>query len=175
MGNPQSRFISALDRTLVQATLTRPDNTTAYAAGDVIADKATEPSVASIVVGRVSGGGGIIRSAKVVGSANQATKADLEIWLFSVEPTAMEDNAAFDPTDAELLKLVAILDMGSTPTEGNVGSGADGNVVYQKGDLAVPFACAPSDQNLYWVLVVRNSYTPVAQEALTLILGVERD
>jgi hypothetical protein len=175
MGNAQSRVIAAGARFLPSSTITRPDNTTSYAAGDVIADDASEPTVATIQVARVPGGSGIIHDALVVESANQTTKADLEIWLFTSEPTAMEDNAPFDPTDAELLTLVGILDLGDAPTDANPGSGADGNEVYHLTNQDMIFKCASGLQILYWIPVVRNAYTPVAQETFTLILGVEQD
>lgn len=175
MSNARGRMIAAKTRARVSATITRPDDTTAYTAGDAVADATSEPSVASIQVARANGGSGLIRDAQVVSSANQGTKADLEIWLFTAAPTAMEDNAAVDPTDAEMATVVRVLDMGSSPTEGNAGSGADGNVIYQQTGLDIPFECASGAKALYWIPVVRNAYSPVAEETFTLILGVEQD
>jgi hypothetical protein len=44
-----------------------------------------------------------------VDSANQTVKATVELWLFDTTFTPDNDNAAFTPTDAELLTLVGII------------------------------------------------------------------
>ena len=162
-------------------SFTRPANTTQYAAGDAITDHATTPTVQSITVGRNDVGinadhaSGVINYAQLVDSANQATKADLECWLFRESPTAMEDNAAFDPTDAECATRVGVLDFGNEPDEGNATVGAGGNCVYEVANLGIPFECETDSFALYWVLVERGTYTPVSEETFTLILSVLLD
>ena len=161
--------------TVAEATLTRPNDTAVYAAGDVVSNSTGAPVVQPISVARENAGGGVIQSAVLVVSANQATKGDFEVWLFDTVPTAMEDNAAFDPTAAEMANLVGVIDFGGAPLVGNAGAGAAGNCVYTVDAPSLPYKCGAGTTNLWWVLVVRNAYTPTAVEVYTLRLGDLQD
>jgi len=161
--------------TVAVAALTRPDDAAVYAAGDVVSDDTAAPTAQTISVARANNGGGVIQSALLVDSANQATKGNFEVWLFDAAITAMEDNAAFDPTDAEMANLVGVIRLGDAPNVGLVTAGADGNCVYTYEAPSLAFKCGAAVQTLWWVLVVRNAYTPVAEETFTLRLGVLQD
>lgn len=157
-------------------SFTRPNNTTQYAANDAVSDSDSAPSVLEFDVARGDGGSGVILQAICVDSANQATKPDLELWLFDTAPTGKEDNAAFDPSDAETRNLVAIIPFGNADFLGGIAtSGADGNCVNDVQGLAIPFNCKGNDKKLYGLVVVRNAYTPVAQEVFKFRLKVAQD
>lgn len=161
--------------TLAAGAVTRPADTNAYTAGDAISGSTTAGTLIQIPVARKQGASGIISSVQVVDSANQATKADLELWLFTGDLATHNDNAAFAPTDAELTDRVGIVDLGSSPDVGLATAGAGGNCAYQSTNVNLPFRCAGGERNLYGALVVRNAYTPVSGEVFTVILGVLQD
>lgn len=153
---------------VASGSVTRPANTTQYATGDAIGTAAT--SVIELTgCGRQLGGSGVISNVLVVDDAAPATKADLELWLFASAPAGEVDNAAFTPTDAELLELVGVVDLGSSPYVG------DGNCVYQALTQNLCYRCSDEDRSLYGTLVVRNTYTPVSGEVFTVSLGVLQD
>jgi len=161
--------------TLAAGAVTRPADTNAYTAGDAVSGSTTAGVCIEIQAGRKRGSSGLITSVQVIDSANQATKADLELWLFTAGLATHNDNAAFAPTDAELTDRVGIVDLGSTPDEGLATVGAGGNCAYQETNVNIPFRCAEDDRNLYGALVVRNAYTPVSAETFTVILGILQD
>lgn len=160
-------FVKALGRArFVAANFTRPNDTNAYAAGDVIADSTSAPTIITLS-GAVKGEGesSMILSASLFSSANQATKLDARLWLFDTTVTMDNDNAAFTPTDAELRTLLAVIAFPSTAwIGGDATSGAGGNAVCQAQALWLPIVAANKTNNIFAVLEARNAYTPVAQE-----------
>ena len=164
---------------MVTTTLTRPTETPAvqYAAGDVLANSLTTPTVLTFEdIADEEGQGGKIVGFVIVDSANQSTKAQLALYFFDTAPAATNDNAAWAPTDAELLRMQARLASGSF-VAANPGSGADGNALaypataaYQMG---YPFKCAAGSKDLYCVPTVLNTYTPLSAESFTFTLMVE--
>lgn len=165
------RFLG-VSRTIA-ANFTRPNDTNQYTAGDVLCDSTSAPTIITFArAAREQKGNGIIQSALMVSSANQATKPDLRLWLFDTTITMDNDNAAFTPTDAELRTLVAVI---AFPVGNWIGgdatSGAGGNAVCNPQALWLPFNCTVSN-DLFGVLEVRNTYTPVAQERFDIRLGI---
>ena len=74
----------------------------AYSAKDAVGGLLTFANAA-----RAAGGTGIIHSLTLADKAD--AKAVLELWLFDRTFAAVADNAAFDPTDAELLTCVGVI------------------------------------------------------------------
>jgi hypothetical protein len=158
-------------------TLTRPADTTAYAAGDMVADSTSAPT-ANVLAGAAlaNGRGGTIKAITLIDSANLATPGDFEIWFFNAAYTLANDNAAFAPTDAVAETVQAIVSLpGSGSIVGNAGADAAGNRVYQVKGIDKDFDCAAGNNDLWWALVVRNAYTPVSAEKFTLIVDVEQN
>lgn len=161
--------------TKITASKTRPSDTTAYASGDVINESTTAGTVWTFDnCARENGGGGVISRVLVGDSANQSTKAVLELWLFTATLTADFDNAAFTPTDAEMLTLVGVVQLPNVFV-GDATSGAGGNCVYSSGQIHLPFECAAASETLYGVLVPRNAYTPVSAEVFDITLVISQD
>lgn len=159
---------------VVRASVTRPANTTAYTAGDIIAAITTDNHLTFSDVVENSGGTGSIDGVRVTSSANQTTKPDLELWLFHTDIVEVGDNVAFAPTDAEMLTRVGIIDLSLNSWKtGNAASGAAGNSCIEVSNLGAIFNTATKD--LYGVLVVRNAYAPVTGEIFTVELLVTRD
>lgn len=171
-----SRSISS-QQVEVSDSFTRPADTTAYTAGDAISNATgtTHTYLTFSDCAAAVGGGGTVISGVLASSANQGTKLDAELWLFHTAPTAMEDNAAFDPTDAEMLTVVGIIEFGTSDWYvGNAGAGATGNAVALGSTGVFPFVCQSTSKDLYGLLVARNAYTPVSGEVLTVTLQVQQ-
>ncbi len=157
------------------ATLTRPADTNAYTAGDVIADATSGATVFTIPnVGGTTKGGTIIQDIICIDSASVATKPDLELWLFDTAPAAQQDNAAYAPTDAELLRLVGVVSFATGSFKvGLATAGAGGNSICESGQLGIPINTTQvSGGALYCMLVVRNAYVPVSAETFTFRVRV---
>ena len=169
-------------RGVASDSITRPSNTTAYAAGDVVSEVTTNDhltfSLANLTSGFQVVGTGKIESARCMINANQATKPDLELWLFDTDIAEVADNSAFAPTDTEILTLVGVIDFAVANFKvGLAGSGAAGNIVQQINNLDIPYKTAGDNQNgnLYGQLVVRNAYTPISAELFHVELVVAQD
>lgn len=159
----------------VSAAFTRPADTTPYAAGDVVADSTSAATIIQFPrIAQNDVGCGMIQQVRLVTSANVATKPDLQLFLFDTAPGVVNDNAAFAPTDAEMLRCVAVI---AFPTGsfvvGNAGAGAAGNAICDAQNLMIPFNMLAANTNaLYGVLVVRNAYVPVSGEVFTFLVTV---
>jgi hypothetical protein len=156
-----------------EATFTRPSDTTAYAAGDVVCNSTSAPTIMEFSpVLKLHSSGSVLAQAILVTSANVATKPDLELWLFDTTITMDNDNAAFTPTDAEMKTLVGIIEFPTADFKvGTATSGADGNAVCQASNLGIVVNTVTGTKtSLFGVLVVRNAYVPVSGEVFTVRL-----
>lgn len=154
----------------VSDSCTRPANTTAYTAGDVVGDGAVLEFVGA---SRRSGEFGVVQKAIIFSSAYVATAPDLELWLFDTTVTADADNATFTPTDAELATLVGIVPFTTANWKGgDLTAGVGGNNVCSVLNINLPFNTTGNQNSLYGVLVVRNAYVPVSGEIFTVRLGI---
>lgn len=159
----------------VNSSFTRPSDTTAYAAGDALADSTSAPTVNTITnAARINAGSGVILNATLIDSAAVATAGSFEAWIFDTTWTPDNDNAVFTPTDAELATLVCIVPF-NVSYVGDATVGAGGNRVYQSDPVNRGFVCGAASRNLFWVLVLRNAFTPVSAEIFTLRLTILQD
>lgn len=74
----------------------------AYSANDAVGGKLTFTDAAR------ASGGSIVIEAAIIGDKSSALSS-VELWLFDADFTAVADNAAFDPDDADLGALFAII------------------------------------------------------------------
>lgn len=153
----------------VDASFTRPSDTTAYAAGDSINNSTTAPTIITFsnVCGPVGAQDGtvssVIQEITVIDSANEGTKLACELWLLDTTMTMDNDNAAFTPTDAEAQSAIAVIAIATTDwKEGTAGTG--GNCVAHMRNLRIPVHVNAATNAIYGVLVARNAYTPISGE-----------
>ena len=144
---------------LVNATFTRPANTTPYTAGDVIGELLTFG--ADFSTGR-------IESAVLVDSASESVKPDADLFLFDEIPDVAADNSTFAPTDVQLAHCVAVLSFLSQ----NFKTGATNGVIHVTPTSGLGTAFVTQGGKLYGVLVARNAYTPISQEIFVVRLGL---
>lgn len=166
-------FVRGVGHT-VSTGYTRPNDTTAYAAGDVVCDSTSSPTILTFTnVVKDRQGAAIIQSACLVSSASVATKPDFELWLFDTAITMDNDNAVFTPTDAEMLTCVGVIAFPQSSFKvGDATVGAGGNSICSIQNIGLAVTTTTSVQNLFGVLVVRNAYVPVAQEVFTIRLNI---
>lgn len=169
-----TQIISTRGRTIA-ANFTRPADTTAYAAGDVVADSTSAPTIITFArAAKEVGGHGIIQEAIVVSSQNAATKPDLELWLFDTAITMDNDNAAFTPTDAELRTLIGVIAFPVASFKvGDAGAAAAGNVICDVQGLNLQVNTVNTSNAIYGVLVVRNAYAPASAERFDIRLKIK--
>lgn len=158
----------------IAAAFTRPADTNAYAAGDVVNNSTSAPLVLTFnraaLDGDASAGGygsgGIIQHAEIVGNANQATKPDLELWLFDTAPSIPNDNAAFAPSFAEMKTVIGVIAFPVASFKvGNATVGAGGAVICEASNIGLPFnVVGTNNAAIFGILVVRNAYTPTSGE-----------
>jgi len=129
----------------------------AYAAGDAVGGLLTFVDAA-----RISGDGGVIKDMLIIDDAGQ--DAEMELWLFDSPFTAMVDNAAWAPSEADLRKLVAIISTGD-------GAWFDaGTPSVARVEAAQRYDCTGLD--LFGQLVTRGTPTFAATDDVTCVIGL---
>lgn len=149
-------------------TITRPADTTAYAANDALADSTSSPTSGGFTLSnacRTSGGSGMLTSLSIVSSNDPATTLQGEIWVFDSAVTAVNDNAAFALSDADALKLVPGGVVPFALSSSTAGSGT--NSMYAGTGLNLGYTCVGS-VNARFLVKVKAAYTPASGETLTL-------
>lgn len=158
-----------LKTTTSSASYTRPADTTAYAAQDVICNSTSAPTILTFSgMARSAGRGGVITAASLVLGTNPSTKPIFELYLFDTTVTMDNDNAAFTPTDAELATCVAVIPF-AVATIGDASSNCIYTADLQKAYLTVGAA------SLYGVLVAKNAITPTSADTYTIRLTAALD
>lgn len=144
-------------------------DTSAYATGDLIGGKLTFTNAL-----RKATGTGYLVSVMVSDKSAQAS--DLDLVLFSEDPTGttFTDQAAFDPADTDLSKIVAVINLGSAARFAY----ADNGTKYV-GSLAIPLEGKTSagafQGTIYGALVSRGTPTFAGAADLTVKLGISQD
>tara|TARA_R110000824_G_scaffold630_1_gene3944 strand:- start:1265 stop:1777 length:513 start_codon:yes stop_codon:yes gene_type:complete len=143
---------------------TRPANTTAYAAHDVIYE---DVSGGCLEFDSCGGAGTIIH----VGVQMFDVEAvDLDLLVFDAEPTNMADNAAVAMVSSDINKLVGVFSL----TSANKKIGSTGLSLYETTDGRS--MCYTSDNGaLYGILVTRTSFTPASATAYSAFLHLQID
>lgn len=161
----------------VTASYTRPNDTTQYASGDVVANSTSAATILTFSNMAVAPGkGGVIQGVTLIDSVNATIKPDFELYLFNATITMQNDNVQWAITDSDLQKLVSEVDLpGAYFRVANVGTGATGNGTIVRDSLSIAYNCTTTDTSLYGVLIIRNSYTPVGLETFDIQLRFLQD
>lgn len=159
--------------TIVSQRIVRPNNTTAYAAADVLGSTVGTSPIEFQNCARFPGGTGIVQTGLLIQNNFPATKLQVDLLLFETNQiTVAADNAAFAPTDAQIETLVLSLSFDGVA---NAKAAATTNGYIPLTGLTMPFKCADGQTSLWGVLVTRNAYTPAARETFRIRLGVLQD
>jgi len=145
-------------------TLTRPANTTAYAAKDAISDSDSAPTILSFTVAnRVSGGTGYIVGARL--STSQSTNvARHRLHLFRSTPTPINDNAAYTLLTANFAIRIGYIDFAACQTEGSGSDVANS----QNMTIRLPYICAAT--TLFGALETLDAFTPASAQVYKIEL-----
>jgi len=157
------------------ASFTRPNDTTAYAIGDLIANSTTAGSVTPMSfanVARVAAGAASIIKARLSKTGTStATAFAAKLHLFSASPTVTNgDNGAFLPNQAA--NYLGAFEFGLANAQ-VFSDGVSVNGITQTGyPVTVDLS---SGTTVYGLLEARGAYTPTAQEVFTVTLEVEQE
>jgi hypothetical protein len=145
------------------AAITRPADTTAYAAGDVIG--AATDATAAIDFGIGNGSGEFLitsASLRVDAAAVPAGMANFRLHLYNITPpSALADNAAWDLPAGDRDAYLGFIDLG-TPVD-------LGSTLYVKQD-AINMQLTLASANVYAYLVTTGAFTPTSAAVKTVTL-----
>lgn len=160
---------------VISDSITRPSNATQYAVGDAISEVTSNDMFAFADVCKPSNFSCLISGATIYSSVNAATKLECDLFLFADnnEPTETADNAAWDPTDAELNTCLGVISFAAADWVAGAASGGNSNAMCDVNNLGL--AMKPGRSDLRGQLVARNTYTPTSGEILTIKLKVAQD
>ena len=165
---------------MIEASYTRPANTTQYTANDAMSDSTSAPTALTFAGCAARGGGsGYILGLTAISSANQSTLPQYTLYLFdgTVAPTATNDNAEFNLADASANLLIGSFALANFAAVDET-SGTNGNAEDQAeptGGFPIAFTCGAGITDLYGLVKVENGYTPVSGEITTFRLHINRD
>lgn len=158
----------------VSAEFTRPSDTTAYAAGDVVSNSTSSTTLLSISgCARVNAGSGYIVGATVVTNTKSLTPR-IRVHVFNASnPTVSVDNAALQEKYADVSKRLGYFDMPAMTTGTDTTNSDMSRTV--NFSLRFPFVCAASSTTLYFLFETLDAFTPASGEKFTLVLNVDQN
>lgn len=143
-------------------SITRPSNTTAYTAGDVVGDTGGS-AILTLTNAGPSGGFVIVQSASLVFSDSSVPSGmgTFRIHFYSAAPTAIADNAAFDLASGERATYMGYIEL---PTPQDLGSTIYTQVDYPGRLLKL----AAASTSIFAEIETRGAYTPVSASTVEL-------
>lgn len=148
---------------IVSVELTRPADTTAYAAGDVVG---TIQTVANFA--RVAGGSGYIVGARLSTDKKSITPR-IRVHLFnSASPTLAAENVAWKELYADASKRLGYFDLPSMTTGTDTTNSDMSRAIDMT--LRIPFKAAEGTKDIYFVLEALDAFTPASAQKFTLTL-----
>lgn len=146
--------------TMVRLSATPTISTSQYTAKDAIGGLMTFSNSV-----RASGGSGIVLGVQVIDKDQE--KSDVDLLLFDRSITAPTDNAAFDPSDAELANCVGFVRV----VAADYSDLNDNSIASVETNL--PFVSNGTD--LFGVLVARATPTFTATSDIVVVLTIRQD
>lgn len=149
------------------ATFTRPADTTAYTANDLVANSVTAGSVVPMLF-TVPGGRNLkIFRAGIKFNSAVVTNGKFKLHLYLTSPTCTNgDNGAWLTTESGYQDNIAIDCTGNVFSDNSKGFGT-----YVNTSVEVPMLCQTNiNQQLYGLLQATAAYTPISGEIFTVNL-----
>ena len=141
-------------------TITRPSNTTAYTAGDVVGDTGGSAIITLPSIGP-SGGYVLLQSVSLIFSDTAVISGmgAYRLHFYQASPTAIADNAAFDLVSGERATYMGFVDL-SAPTD-------FGSSLYTQTDYPGRLIkLASGSSTLYAELETKGAYTPASASTI---------
>lgn len=161
-------------RATLSLTFARPNNTTAYAAGQVMSNATSGASVKEFLNAvRAAGKGGQLTNVELILSDIWSPLPQIRMEIFRVAPAAQDDADAYAPSEAERATCIGAF------TFDGINDGYQVNST-----LRIPgfwegngFPCysVATGTSLYPVFSLINAPTPVASTDITCNMGASRD
>ncbi|WP_020471467.1 hypothetical protein [Zavarzinella formosa] len=151
------------------ATTTRPANTTAYAAGQLLANSTSAGSVTFPVIAaaRANDMAGTILRLRLKKTGTTITQGIFRVHLYNSQPSVTNgDGAAWLTTSAGYLGAFDVT-MTQAFSDGAIGIGTPVS------GSGVAFTPAAGTQNLYYLIEARAAYVPVSGEVFTPYVEVQ--
>lgn len=167
----------AVNRKRITAAFTRPSDTTAYAAGDVVGPVTTPAAQAFPGAARGNGGSGKIVELLMAFDLETITVATFRLHWFNVALTPQADNAAFTGLATNPASYLGYFDPPILVTQagGTLGQIRVAPGVSATGGLPFSYQCAPGDSGLYLVITALGAYTPKSAGIVRVSIVVEQD
>jgi len=149
------------------AAITRPDNTTAYTANDVVSTTSTQ-NITFSDVSYIQGNHIMLMDAtlRIDLTAVPSGMIGFKLYLYDSAPTAIADNAAYDWIAADKSKLLTYITF-SVPEK----VGSTGILWTELNGINRRLKLASSSNTLYGVLQTLGGYTPASETVHTITLG----
>ena len=150
----------------IKAQFTRPNDTTAYAAGDVVGPAVTGNLVFSSTDPTMKLGENVIfnrASLRADVAALPTGMGSLRLHLFDSAPTAIADNAAFNLIEADRDKYLGYIDFDTMQDLGDT-------LYITMPSLNFQAKIGITSTTLYGVLQTLSGYTPTASAVKTITL-----
>jgi len=157
----------------IQASFTRPANTTAYAAGDLVANSTTAGSVIPLSFSnavRTAGDCVRIERVRIEKSGTSLTNASFRLHLFEASPTpTVGDNGVYN--NAGALATDNVLNHAGTFPVTMLWSGSDGAMGIGVPTTGSGATVSPtSGTTVYGLLEVTAAYTPASEEIFHVVI-----
>lgn len=157
---------------MIATEFTRPSDTTAYAANDVVSDSTSATTMQALAAAaRSTGIGGYITGVRVATDKKSITpRIRVHIWNTNGATLAV-DNAAWKDLYADSSKRVGYVDLPAMIT----GADSTNSDNSRSLDLAlrIPYTCAAT--SLYYVLETLDAFTPASGEKFTVTIFADRN
>ena len=168
-GNP---IPSSGVQVISSASFTRPSDTTAYAAQDVVSNSTTAPALLTFSsAARATGGSGVIMSARHMKNSTTTTGATYRLHLYKVSTiTPINDNAQFTMLYANRANRIGFIDFNHAVA----GTGSDCTNSLTT-FVNLPFVCDAAASAIYGILTVTSAYTPTSGEQHFVELAIAQN
>jgi hypothetical protein len=159
------------------ATVTRPSDTTAYAAKDTIADETSGATIINFATLAQADGRGCYITGATIMTDQVANVAQYKLHLFNETPTVLSDNVAMTaPLWADRAKYVGSITFGAVASEdGSSGAAFSQNTTDVEPQFPIPFVTTSSDSDLYAMLETIDSFTPASAQNFYIVLRIEQN
>jgi len=168
------KMLVSVTGALSSATFTRPADTTAYAARDVVSTGAGALLTFANVVATAAGSGTIVKARLMTDQS--ANTAQYRLHLFHTAPTAIADNAPYTMLYSNAGNRVGMIDFTACATEGTGSTAAASMRPSSDGNSLPPnlaFKCAAASTTLYGILETLTAFTPASAQNFFVELETE--
>ena len=156
----------SLTGAVVSASSTRPNDTTAYTALDVVGENPAANLIFNNVLSN-AGGTFIITGARlrIDAAAQPSGMSSFRLHLYNAAPTAIVDNAAYNLPAADRAKYLGSILLSSLGDFGDT-------LYYQEDNVNLELKLAADSTTLYGILQTVGAFTLTAQTVKTITLAV---